>query len=245
MIMRPAAVTLLLTAGITSGGVGILGPESLIGQEVDAPRASLIRTSGLGEVALEPDRAVLGFGIQRRGSPAEQVLAGVGRIQAALLDTLTALGVPADSLQVDRLGAWPVWTGGRDSVVAYHVSASINFRIDELDLIPKLIEAALAVGVTQTTGVRWESSRAEEARAEALRLALAAARRDAETLAEAAGGRLGALVEVSTTGGPAVERFAMEARAFETTSAPAAVGPTPQPVLIRLSVVGSWRLDTP
>lgn len=243
MINRTSAAVLHLA--LCSTFSAFPAPEPLAAQEVDERLAPVIRTSGVGEVTLEPDLAVLAFGIQLHGPSSDELLAEVASIQAAVVDALSAFGVPADSLEVDQLQARPRWSGeGPDRRRDYYVSAAIRFRTDEPARVPDLIEAALAAGVSQSSGVRWESSRADDARAEALALALAAARRDAEALAEAAGGRLGELVEVSTTGGPTVRGFAMEAAEFDS-AARAAVGPTPQPVVVRQSVVASWRLEVP
>lgn len=244
MIKRTHAFPLLVAA--CAAALGDLAPGSLSAQETGASRAPLVRTSGRGEVTLEPDRAVLEFGIQLVGASAEALLTEVAGVRATLLDTLTSLGVPADSLEIDRLRAHPRWTGDASNRQReYYIAASIRFRTGDPEQVPELIEAALAAGVSQSSGVRWESSEVEEARAEALRLAFEAARRDAEALAEAAGGRLGALVEVSTTGGPAMERFAMEAVSLERPAARTPVGPVPQPVVVQQSVVASWRLETP
>jgi len=90
-----------------------------------------------------------------------------------------------------------------------------------------LVDAALAKGATNITGLQFYSSRAAEARREALVRAVKAARLDAEAMASAAGYQLGALIEISSSGpsdGPITMNFDM-AR-----SARFAAAPDPTPV---------------
>jgi uncharacterized protein YggE len=72
----------------------------------------------------------------------------------------------------------------------------------DLTTVPAVIEASLAAGATDLTGLHFGASDEREARDEALRKAVAEARRDAEIIASAAGGVVGSLIEVSTQASP-------------------------------------------
>jgi uncharacterized protein YggE len=61
-----------------------------------------------------------------------------------------------------------------------------------------LIDAALSGGATQVSNIQFVRSDSKEARRNALALAVADARRDAEVLAQAAGGTLGKLVYITS-----------------------------------------------
>ncbi len=64
--------------------------------------------------------------------------------------------------------------------------------------VGKIIDAALSAGATQVNGVQFLRSNVQESRRSALALAVAEARRDAEALAEAAGGTLGGLIYLTS-----------------------------------------------
>jgi uncharacterized protein YggE len=61
---------------------------------------------------------------------------------------------------------------------------------------------AIAAGAGSSAAPMFEASAADSARRARFTEALAAAKQDAEALATALGGRLGALIEVSTTSAP-------------------------------------------
>jgi uncharacterized protein YggE len=58
----------------------------------------------------------------------------------------------------------------------------------------------LSKGANEISGLQFYSSKADSARRAAMAVAVANARADAEALAKAAGGTLGAMLEVSTSG---------------------------------------------
>lgn len=87
--------------------------------------------------------------------------------------------------------------------------------------------------------IRFLPRDADAARAQALDLAFAQARRDAEALARAAGGRLGALMWVSTDGGVTTlyETVTVSGRGATSTSIP------PAEVRVPASVQTQWRFE--
>ena len=67
------------------------------------------------------------------------------------------------------------------------------------DLIGRAIDAAVQAGADEVQSITFSSSRYEALRQQALAVAVGNARRDAEIMARAAGGRLGQLIEVSVS----------------------------------------------
>ena len=82
--------------------------------------------------------------------------------------------------------------------IATSANAAVTVTIWDIARLPIIIEAALAAGATDVGGLQFGTSDERDAQDEALRLAIAEARHDAEVIAEAAGGKLGALIEVAT-----------------------------------------------
>ncbi len=71
-------------------------------------------------------------------------------------------------------------------------------RTDKLDRVGAVIDAAIKKGATNIAGLLFYSSNVDEARRGALGQAIENARRDAEVMARAAGGQLGALIELAS-----------------------------------------------
>src|SRR5258708_7155218 len=83
---------------------------------------------------------------------------------------------------------------------ASYVSRSvIRVQINRVDQISAAVAAAIGAGATSTSSLSFESSVADSVRRARVADALGVARNDALALAAALGGRLGALVDVTTT----------------------------------------------
>jgi uncharacterized protein YggE len=80
------------------------------------------------------------------------------------------------------------------------VSRSVmRIQISRLDQISAVVAAAMAAGATSTSSLSFESSVADSVRRDRIAEAVGVARNDAQALATALGGHLGALVDVTTT----------------------------------------------
>ena len=87
----------------------------------------------------------------------------------------------------------PSW--GSDVVSVF---ASVVVRTSQLALIPRMIDTVLAEGATNVSNLQFFARGTEPARLTAITEATRRARQQAETLARAAGGRVGRLLELST-----------------------------------------------
>jgi uncharacterized protein YggE len=231
--------------------VGLFG--GLIGYAIDvaaqipatAPVAPpQIVTTGEGEARLTPDRATLYVGVQTRATTAAAAASENARRQRAILDTLRALGLGPDQIstinynvspeiQYDRPG------GGTPRVVAYTVSNTVRAEIRRLDDIARIIDAALAKGANQISGLEFYSSNADDARRAAIAAAVVKARADAEAIARAAGGSIGALIELGTSV-PPIRPFEVSLRsaAVAQVAAPTPIEPGQQ--VVHATVTGRW-----
>ena len=77
---------------------------------------------------------------------------------------------------------------------------TIRVNVKRIGDTGKVIDAALAAGATSIASVQFSSPNTDDARRNALAMAVAQAQRDAETLARAAGGTLGRLLSMSSSG---------------------------------------------
>jgi uncharacterized protein YggE len=199
----------------------------------------VIVTSGIGEVRIPPERAIIQIGVESQDSSAARAAAATAAKVRAVIDTLVSLGFGRDSLPtVDyRIGRNYYRRGGtEDNTKAYSAESAIELVVIDLDRIGEVIDAALAAGANDIPYVRFDADESGAARREALALAFSQAKADAEALANSAGGVLGNLVEVSTEtlGFPAIE-LAGEIE-FATPV-------TPQGIVRKVRVVARWQLQ--
>jgi uncharacterized protein YggE len=172
-------------------------------QAVGAPAPAQIVTTGNGEVRLTPDRATILVGVQSRAATAAAASSDNARRQRAILDTLKVLGLASDQLSTMNYNVAPDIQYSPNNqpprVTGYTVTNTVRADVKRLEDVARIIDAALAKGANEISGLQFYSSKADSARRAAMELAVANARADAETLAKAAGGALGPLLELSTS----------------------------------------------
>jgi uncharacterized protein YggE len=195
--------TLVLASLIAA--IGVTAPSLAGSQSGSTPQPPQIVVSGEASVNVTPDKATTYVGVQSRATTAAAAASDNARRQRAIIDTLKALGIPADQITTQNYSVSPEMQfdperRGSPRVTGYVVSNVVRVELRRIDQIGPVIDAALAKGANQINGVEFSVSNVDDARRSALAQAVARARADAEALARAAGGSLGALVELSSSG---------------------------------------------
>jgi len=188
-------------------GALFLIPSALQAQSVAPASGGLspsLVTSGQGEAKVTPDRVSVLVNVQTRASTASAAAATNAERTKAVLDALGRLGLPKDQLSTEGYSAYPEMSydraGGAPRVTGYVVTNSVRAESKRIDQAGAIIDAALGAGANLINSLSFYASSIDEPRRQAIALAVASARADAEAMAQAAGGRLGALQELSTQG---------------------------------------------
>src|SRR5690606_12584202 len=84
-------------------------------------------------------------------------------------------------------------------VGGYRAVNMVEIRVDSLDELGAIIDAAIAAGANRVASLHFELQDMESARLEAIGLAVEKARREAEVVARAAGQRLGLPHSIQTS----------------------------------------------
>lgn len=219
MVQRriPGTFPILLALALLSmpAGTAALAQESgsilgrLMGQTgQDArPGATVVRVRGSGSVPVRPDQAQLTVGVESRAPAAPDALTANSDALGAVLEALTAAGVPTASLRtgIFALQAAPAAPGaelgGQAAPASYSVVNTLSITTDDPADVGRLIDVAVGAGANQVHGVQFTVANPAAHRSAAVRAALLAASADATALAEALGGRVTRILEVSTLGG--------------------------------------------
>jgi uncharacterized protein YggE len=201
-------------------------PALAMGQTSVAPT---IATSGSGEAKVTPDRAAVMVNVQTRAATAAAAAAENARRTTAVLDALGKLGLPKSQLSTEGYTVYPETrydqNGQAPRVTGYVVTNTVRAETHRPEQAGAIVDASLGAGANMINGLSFYASSIDEPRREAIADAVASARADAEAMARAAGGSLGALVEL-TTQGPTVPPRPMYDMAAMSRKVEAAV-PTP------------------
>ncbi|MDH4105562.1 MAG: SIMPL domain-containing protein, partial [Gammaproteobacteria bacterium] len=99
----------------------------------------------------------------------------------------------------------------RQVLQGYMVSRQIEVEVRDLERLGTLLEKAVSAGANQVGGAQLDSSKRKELERQALTLAVEDARLNADTLAQAAGMKLGPVQSLSASGSSPMPMFAERA----------------------------------
>ncbi|MEM7461495.1 MAG: SIMPL domain-containing protein [Pseudomonadota bacterium] len=166
----------------------------------------VIRVSGQGEEFLAPDMAILTLGVLRE---AETARAALDANSAAMKDVVAAMreaGIEDRDLQTSNFSVQPRYvypkqqrdgTQEAPKIVGYTVSNQLTVRIRDLSKLGSVLDTAIGLGVNNDGNIRFTNDDPSAAIDTARENAMKDARNRAETLAGAAGVKLGQILEIS------------------------------------------------
>ncbi|MBR4457705.1 MAG: SIMPL domain-containing protein [Clostridia bacterium] len=166
-----------------------------------------VTVSGTATVMVEADTATVSFGIETRAKEVAAASEANAAQTQRLKQALTEAGVAEKDITTEFYYVNPIYDFNQVTedditpVKGYSVSNTLSIRVRDITQIGTLIDKALASGATSCNGISFSSSKAADAQDEALVAAIAEARRKAELMAEACGGKLGVIVSVSEQAG--------------------------------------------
>ncbi len=220
-----------------------LFPVSVWAQRAgDSARVPTLVSSARGEVRATPDRATITLAVQTRAASATAAAAENAQRQTAVIAALRAAGVRDSQISTQDYAVTPETRfdkeGQAPRVVSYLVSNTIAVEVSASSRLGALIDTALAAGANQVSSVEFSASNVQQLYQKALAIAVQNARAQAQAMASAAGGRIGQVIDISTSGGlepPAPRPFRGVAMAALET--PVMVGRES----VTASVTGRWE----
>ncbi|MCC6705139.1 MAG: SIMPL domain-containing protein [Thermomicrobiales bacterium] len=175
-----------------------------------------ITVSGRGTITIEPDSVSIVVGVDVFGETLVETNREAGERMTAVLETVTAAGIPEDKVQTTNYSIFVVndWDdqGRLQGVSGYQVSNQVQITTDDIDGLGELIDSLVASGANTIYSINFFASDASAALSQARAMAVADATNKATELAEAANVELGeivAIVESSFGGGPVAREQAM------------------------------------
>lgn len=166
--------------------------DSDAAQAIGAVAAGEIEVSGRASVLVEPDRAVITFGVELTEDEAQTAQASASETINAAVEAIQALGVEPSDIQTDSISIRRAYsyTDGEEREIGFTASTQLNINVRDLSQAGAIIDAGMAEGLNTIDGVTLQSSRQAELYNQALEQAYLNARAKAELLASAASAEL-------------------------------------------------------
>ncbi len=164
------------------------------------------RVSADAEVRVRPDRAAITFGLSEKTTNLRAGAAKLNQVAQQVTAYLYNRGVEDRFIQADGLSIRPVYTeeavytnSGRRTAkekLEYELSQTFTVTLDDVTQYEDVLYTLLDMGVNRVENVSFYSTNTRASRDEARRLAVKYAQEKAQLLAEAAGVKLGKIVNV-------------------------------------------------
>ena len=201
-------------AGLTAALAAL--PALASAQEVPValnPGEVLLKVEAEGATRSRPDVMTITAGVVTTAATAREALAANSALAGRLVDVVRAKGIEPRDVKTAELSVDPQFeeisaaAAEREErerraprILGYVASNRLELRLRDLSRAPEVIDALFAAGANSVRGPRFSLSDPAPAERLARRAAVAAARLEAETYADALGMKLGRVLRVSERG---------------------------------------------
>jgi uncharacterized protein YggE len=196
--MKRIYITLLLvTAAVAISGQPATQPPR------EAASFETVSVTGSGHVTLTPDRFTFNVGVQTQAPTVEDAVNQNNQKVADVIAALKQAGAAEGEIRTAGFSIYPQQDysqGQLPRLVGYQVSNSVTVTRKQIGDAGKLLQAAIAAGVNQASGIQFEVADPARGRDEGLRAAFNDAKAKAALLAAAAGRTLGRALAVTEGG---------------------------------------------
>lgn len=169
---------------------------------VPAMAETKITVNGTGEIRVSADTAVISLGVEARDKNVLKAQQKVNEAIAAIRTVLTEQGIKEENINTEFINIYAIYDyqNGQDQLAAYNASSTLAIKVTDMEKVGALIDAAFAAGANTLNGISFSASDTEEAKNEALKMAVADASNKAGILAEASGLKIAGIETISEGG---------------------------------------------
>lgn len=182
---------------------------------------------GEGEASVPPDMALLSLSVMREAATAREALDANNEAMAGVIAAMKGSGIADRDLQTAGVQINPRYDyvnkpdGTQEAkLAAYQVTNTLSVRVRDLARTGEVLDKSVSLGVNQGGSVTFTNEDPSATLTEARKRAVVDAVGKARTLAEAAGVKLGQVIEITDVG--YVQPMPITAKAYDQ-AAPRAV----------------------
>jgi uncharacterized protein YggE len=207
--------------------MAVLLASPAIAQTPTPPEPPSIVTRGQATVTARPDRAFVTVAAESRSKNSAEAQKQNAAAMTAVLQKIDQAGVPKDAIRTTGYDLHPEfdYANGRQTFRNYVARNTVEVRLDDIDRVGIVIDAAAAGGATTIAGIRFDVRNRAALERDALRQAVADARARAEAAAAGAGSTIDRILRIEEEGAPIEPPRPMMRMAEQ-----ALGGPVPTPV---------------
>ncbi|EGE56827.1 UNVERIFIED_ORG: hypothetical protein GGI63_002274 [Rhizobium esperanzae] len=169
------------------------------------PREAVISVTGDGESSVAPDMAIVTLSVVKQAKTAREALDENNKAMKDVLDALKSGGIAERDLQTSGFSIQPQYNypqpvdgqQRQPQLIGYQTINAVTVRLRDLAKLGQVIDQSVTLGINQGGDIQFTNDKPEAAIEEARKDAVAEAVKKAKTLSEAAGVKLGRIIEIN------------------------------------------------
>lgn len=189
---------------LMAGGMILLATivvVSILRERIVNYNQNQVTVNGRGKVEYKPDTATVSLGVQVDKAPtAENALSQLNAKMIQIVEAEKALGIPEDKIKTQNYSLSPQYDykDGVSSVAGFTANQQLSVKVEGIgentELLGKAISEASRTGANQVLGVKFETGNLDALKQQARLLAIQDAKAKSQSMAKAAGVKLGKIV---------------------------------------------------
>ena len=199
-----------------------------------------IIVTGEGVVKATPDQAWVQIGAESRSKVSREAQQRNAEVMTAVQQKISSFGIPKDAIKTVAVDLQPEfdYANGKQTLRGYVARNTVEVRVDELNKVGDVLDAAVSSGAATIHGLRFDVKARGDAEQAALQAAVKNAMAKAQAVATGSQRAIDRILRIEEVSGgqpvPMMRQFSMAARADAST--PVAPGELEIRAQVRLSV---------
>lgn len=199
-MIKNFAIPALLVAALF---VALIFSNPVVAEEdsvtVDKKDLPVINVSGQGQVTVEPDKAQITIGVSSDATTADQAQKDNAATMNKILTALDQANIDKKDIQTSNFSVQPRYdySNNRSSLIGYQVRNNVVVTVKDLDKLGSILDGVRDAGANDVSDISFQTSQTKDLYNQALALAVADARSQAEVIAQALGKTIDDVVIVS------------------------------------------------
>ena len=177
-----------------------VGPIPFSVTQTTTEKKATFDVDGEGKVTAIPDTAEINLGIQVNKPTVEAAQKEANEKINKITDELKKLGIEEKFIKTINYSLYPEYDyRAGQKIVGYNVNITLKIKVKDFDKINQVIDTATSLGANQIGNLSFtiDDEKLEELKMEARKQAIEKAKKKAKEIANAAGLKLGRIVNIS------------------------------------------------
>jgi len=190
----------LIVLAILSLYFRFIGPIPFSVNQTTTEKKTTFDVNGEGKVTAVPDTAEINVGIRINKTTVEAAQKEANEKINKVTDELKKLGIEEKYIKTVNYSLYPEYDyRAGQKIVGYNINITLRIKVKDFDKINQVIDTATSLGANQIGNLSFtiDDEKLEELKMEARKEAIEKAKKKAKEIANAAGLRLGRIVNIS------------------------------------------------